>query len=54
MKIISVIQRVSAEKGYSFVFRKSSQTILYYDREFDITEDVITRLLRELSIQERN
>ncbi len=54
LKIISVIQKVSAEKGYSFVFRKSSQTILYYDREFDITEDVITRLLRELSIQERN
>lgn len=54
LKIISIIKRVSAEKGYSFVFRKGSKALLYYDKEFDITKDVIYRLKRELELSERH
>lgn len=52
-KIRAVIRKVSAEKGYSFVFRSSSQTVLYVDKEFNITKDVITRLMKELELNQR-
>jgi Skp family chaperone for outer membrane proteins len=54
LKIVSVIQSLSEERGYSFVFRKASATLLYQDKEFDLTRDVIVRLRRELQIEERN
>lgn len=54
IKIYTIIQKVSAEKGFSFVFRKGSESILYLEREFDLTKDVISRLAKELSIEERN
>lgn len=53
-KIIQVIQKVCIEKGYSFVFKKGSDALLYFDKEYDITKEVIIRLKRELQIQERN
>jgi Skp family chaperone for outer membrane proteins len=54
LKIATVIQRVSAEKGYSFVFKKASDMILYVDKEYDLTKEVKQRISRELSIEERN
>lgn len=53
LKIAAVIQKVSAEKGYSFVFRESSTALLYLDDEFDITEDIIDRLETELELEDR-
>jgi len=53
-KIVSVIQKVSAEKGYSFVFKKGSEFLLFYDREFDLTGEVKQRLRKELSLEDRN
>jgi outer membrane protein len=53
-KIGNVIKRVSAEKGFSFVFKKGSDSILYVDKEYDLTKEVQTRISRELSIEERN
>ncbi len=52
-KIRSVISKVSAEKGYSFVFRSSSQTVLYVDKDYNITKDVIQRLSKELELDQR-
>lgn len=52
-KIRSVISKVSAEKGFSFVFRSSSQTVLYADKEFNITKDVMMRLNKELELDQR-
>lgn len=54
VKIATVIQRVSAEKGFSFVFKKGSDSILYVDKEYDLTKEVKLRISRELSIEERN
>jgi outer membrane protein len=54
LKISDVIRKVSAEKSYSFVFRKGSDSLLYVKNTFDITPDVKTRLQKELSIEERN
>ena len=54
LKISTAIQRVSAEKGFSFVFKKDSDTILYVDKEYDLTKEVKLRISRELSIEERN
>ncbi len=54
LKIATLIQRVSAEKGYSFVFRKGSETLLYFDKDYDITKDIKDRLSKELNIEERN
>ena len=53
-KIRMVIKRVSTEKGFSVVFRSSSQAILYVDKEFDITKDVIKRLQKELQLDIRH
>jgi outer membrane protein len=52
-KISTVIQKVSAEKGFSFVFRKGSDILLFQDKEFDLTKDIILRLQKELTIQDR-
>lgn len=54
LKIATAIQRVSAEKGYSIVFKKASDVILYVDREHDLTKEVRQRVARELSLEERN
>jgi Skp family chaperone for outer membrane proteins len=53
VKIVSVIQKVSEEKGLSFVFRKGSDNLLYQDTRFDVTKDIITRLRKELQLEER-
>lgn len=53
LKIMAVIQKVSSEEGYSFVFKESSTALLYTDDEFDLTEDVIDRLETELSLEDR-
>ncbi|NPV01628.1 MAG: OmpH family outer membrane protein [Brevinematales bacterium] len=53
-KISAIIERVSKEKGYSFVFKKSSKDILYVDKEFDLTPDVIERLKKELQLEDRD
>ncbi len=54
LKIMQVIKKISDEKGYSMVFRKSSSFILHVDKDFDISEDVIIRLKKELQLEERN
>ncbi len=54
LKIATVIQKVSAEKGFSFVFRKGNDILLFVDREFDITGEVKLRLKKELTLDERN
>lgn len=53
-KIVSVIQKVSAERGFSFVFKKGSEFLLFYDKEFDLTGEVKQRLRKELSLEDRN
>jgi len=53
LKIVSVIQKVSEEKGLSFVFRKGSEGMLYQDKRFDLTKDILTRLKKELQLEER-
>lgn len=53
LKIISVIQEVAAEEGYSYVFKESSSAFLYLDDEYDITEDVMDRLQSELYLYDR-
>ncbi|OHD56924.1 MAG: hypothetical protein A2Y33_08150 [Spirochaetes bacterium GWF1_51_8] len=52
-KIANIIERVSKENGYSFVFKKSSKDILYVDKEFDLTPSVITKLKKELQLEDR-
>lgn len=54
LKIAEVIRKVSQEKGYSFVFKRSSGVLLYSDPKFNITGEVRSRLYKELSIEERN
>jgi outer membrane protein len=53
LKIQTIIQRVSAEKGFSFVFRKGSDALLYMDKEYDLTKDIVLRLKKEVTIEER-
>ncbi|MGC8764686.1 MAG: OmpH family outer membrane protein [Brevinematia bacterium] len=53
-KIWTVIQRVGVEKGYSLILKKSGESILYIDKEIDITSDVITKLKKELEVEKRN
>ncbi len=53
-KIWMVIQRVGAERGYSLILKKSGESILYIDKEIDITSEVITKLKKELEIEKRN
>ncbi|MCX7820788.1 MAG: OmpH family outer membrane protein [Brevinematales bacterium] len=53
-KINIVIQRVGMEKGFSVIFKRSSDAILFVDKEVDITADVITRLRKEVEIDRRN
>jgi Skp family chaperone for outer membrane proteins len=50
-KISAVIEEVSEEKGFSFVFRKGNDIILFIDSEFDITQDVKSRLRKDLNIE---
>lgn len=54
LKIANVIRKVSAEKGFSFVFKKGSESLLYQDKEFDLTQEIKSRLTKELSIEDRN
>ena len=54
IKIATVIQRVGAEKGYSIILKKSSDSVLYTDKEIDITKDIVQKLKKELTIDERN
>ncbi len=51
IKIATVIQEVSIEKGFSFVFRKGSDILLFADKEFDITGDIKQRLRKELNLE---
>lgn len=53
LKIISVIQEVAAEEGYSYVFKESSSAFLYLDDEYDITDEVMDRLESELYLYDR-
>lgn len=53
-KINIVIQRIGMEKGFSIIFKRSSDSILFLDKEVDITADVITRLRKEVEIDKRN
>ena len=46
------IQKIGKEKGYSYIFKKTGDILLYYDKEFDITKDVISRLESELFLSE--
>ncbi len=50
-RISSVIEEVSEEKGFSFVFRKGNDILLFIDREFDITGDVKQRLRKDLNLE---
>ncbi len=50
-RISTVIEEVSEEKGFSFVFRKGNDIILFIDSEFDITSDVKQRLRRDLNLE---
>lgn len=54
IKIYTMIKRVCAEKGFSFVIRKDSDSLLYSDREFDLTQEVRSRINKETTIEERN
>lgn len=54
LKIMMAIKKISEEKGYSMVFRKSSSLILHVDKNFDISDDIIIRLKKELQLEERN
>lgn len=51
IRISSVIQEVAGEKGFSFVFRKGNDILLFIDREFDITGDVKARLRKDLNLE---
>jgi len=53
-KIWMVVQRVGIERGYSLILKKSSDSILYIDKEVDITSEVITKLRKELELEKRN
>ncbi|MEJ5283994.1 MAG: OmpH family outer membrane protein [Brevinematia bacterium] len=53
-KINIVIQRIGMEKGFSVIFKRSADSILFIDKEVDITADVITRLRKEVEIDRRN
>lgn len=53
LKIAAIIQRVSEEKGFTFVLRKGSDSLLYVDKRYDLTRDVITRLKKELQLEDR-
>jgi len=50
-RISTVIEEVSEERGFSFVFRKGNDIILFIDSEFDITSDVKQRLRRDLNLE---
>ena len=52
-KIVAVIRKIGTEKGYNFIFRKSSSFILYEDKTYDLTVEVINRLKSEIRIEER-
>jgi Skp family chaperone for outer membrane proteins len=57
LKIQEVIKRVSAEKGFSLVFRKGSDSLLYFNNseaDLDLTKDIVSRISKELSIEQRN
>ncbi len=54
VKINLVIQRIGIEKGFSLILKRSSDSILFVDKELDITTDVITRLKKEVEIDRRN
>ncbi len=53
-KINQVIQRIGMEKGYSIIFKRSSDAILFLDKEVDITADIISSLKKEVEIDRRN
>ena len=53
-RIWLVIQRVGRERGYSIIIKKSSDAILYFDKEIDVTSEVITKLTKEMEIEKRN
>ena len=41
MKIQKVIAKVAKEKGYSMVFEKTSQSVMWAKADLDITQEVI-------------
>lgn len=52
-KIWTVIQRVGIQRGFSIILKQSSDSILYIDKEIDITEEVINKLKAEVELDLR-
>ena len=46
-KMVEAIERVAQEQGYSFVFEAGDGNLVWADRDFDITDDVV-QVLSEL------
>ena len=53
-QVLSVVKQIAEEKKYDFIFdRSSSLTMLYYAKNYDISDLVIKRINRKQRIQNR-